>query len=92
MSETHSPKRSGKERRSGFDNRGLKATERECLALCKQAGVQFAGIQSGFNVAPDLVLFNNAHGSTLALPVEGITVGAIIKRVLESEGAWFKAA
>jgi hypothetical protein len=86
--QVYSPKRSETDRRSGFDNRGLKAIERECLRMCKAAGVKFSGVQSGFGVTADLCLFSNRHGSTLALPVDSVTVIGIMKRVLESEGAW----
>ncbi|HKW34447.1 MAG TPA: hypothetical protein VJN92_15660 [Candidatus Acidoferrum sp.] len=72
-----------------FDRRSIKTpVEQFAAELCRQAGVPYKGIQSGFGKVPDQIMFDNAHGSTLCVPVQGATVEVIRELVAQSNAAW----
>jgi hypothetical protein len=55
--------------------------------MCRDCGCDFKGIQSNFGIKglPELVLFDNAYHSTLALPVELCTPAAMARKLAASE-------
>lgn len=63
-------------------------TEILCGLQCRLAGATFVGIQSCFGLRSDLCLFNDAHGSTLALPVSDLSADRIRTKTHESEKLW----
>jgi len=76
-----------------YDRRKIKTPlEQLCADLCRDAGVPYAGIQKGFSVLPDQILFDNAYGSTLCMPIPGCTVEMIRAMVDESNAKWIVAA
>lgn len=72
-----------------YDRRAIKSPlELFCADLCRQAAVRFAGIQKGFEVLPDQILFDNSFKSTLCLPIPGCTVEKIRAAVAASDAQW----
>ena len=59
--------------------------ELRCRWACRIAGCFFLGIQSGFNLVPDKMLFERVPGRTLAMDVDHVTPLAITYHVLNSE-------
>lgn len=56
--------------------------------LCKKAGVRYKGIQKGFGIQPDQIMFDNHYGSTLCCPIPGATVERIRAMRAESDANW----
>lgn len=79
--------RSDADRRSGFDRRDLSDRDARLLKMCTHAGAIFKGVQSGFGVSPDLILFQReVIGTTLCLEVtEELSSVRIANRMAESE-------
>ncbi|HWZ97270.1 MAG TPA: hypothetical protein VN025_05870 [Candidatus Dormibacteraeota bacterium] len=72
-----------------FDRRGIKTpVEQFAAELCRRAAVKYRGLQKGFGILPDQILFDNDHRSTLCIPVPGATVEAIRTLVAESNRMW----
>lgn len=64
----------------------MNATEQYCAEVCRKAGVLYQGIQPGHAQHGPLVLFaRTALSTTLALPVEGFNVLAVIAKLLSVE-------
>ena len=72
-----------------FDRRTIKTPLDQFVAgICREAGVRYRGIQSGFGKVPDQVLVDNDHGSTLCLPLPELTADKIREAVGKSNAAW----
>ena len=72
-----------------FDRRNIKTPlEQFAAGLCTQAGVRYKGIQKGFEILADQVMFDNHFGSTLCLPIPGLTADAIVAAVARSNEQW----
>lgn len=66
--------------------------EAVCRAIVERAGSRYRG---KFDAIPGktevLILFDDAFGSTLALPLSKLTVAEVTVHVLESNAKWAKA-
>lgn len=67
-----------------------------CAWACRVANVRLVGFQSGFGVAPDLLLFNPvsgpAQGTTLSLELARVSPVAIAHKVMDASLLFKKAA
>jgi hypothetical protein len=72
-----------------YDRREIKTPLEQFAAdLCREAGVRYRGIQKGFGVLPDQILFDNSYRSTLCIPVPGATVDKIHELAAASNSVW----
>ncbi len=72
-----------------FDRRTIHTPLEQFVAgICREAGVRYRGIQSGFGKVPDQILVDNDHGSTLCLPLPELTADKIREAVAKSNAAW----
>ena len=72
-----------------FDRREIKSPLQQFASdLCRKAGVRYRGLQSGFGIVADQVLVDNAHGSTLCVPLPELTVENLQQVVAASNVAW----
>ena len=77
-----------------FDRRSIKTPLDQFAAeLCREAGVRFKGIQSGYDngkgkVVLAQIMFDNRYGSTLCIALPGATVEAIRGLVSASNEMW----
>lgn len=61
--------------------------------MCRLAHVKYVGIQSGFGVVPDVLLFQPGHsGTTLAIPVSEASAATIDAKVSASRKLYRDAA
>ena len=65
-------------------------TQSEIFAanLCRKAGVTFQGLQRGYGITESLILFDDRHGSTCAIPLRSATTEGLCAKLLESEARW----
>jgi hypothetical protein len=59
--------------------------EAECKRLCDDAGAVYIGIQSGYGITPDVLLFQVAPGmaTTLALRIPDVTPRLIREKLMD---------
>jgi hypothetical protein len=65
---------------------------RRCHYACRITGVKYVGIQNGYGITPDLLLFQAGEGSTLAVPAATVTPLDITFRVADSRKQFEKVA
>jgi len=59
--------------------------EHFCAEMCCSAGCEYQGVQHGFHILPNLILFADNFGSTLALPIPDLTIEKIMAKVAASD-------
>jgi hypothetical protein len=57
----------------------------EIVSAC---GARPLGTQRGLGITPDLFLFVDAHGSTVGVPLVGISTATVREKLLESDRRW----
>jgi hypothetical protein len=80
------------DRRSGHDRRNLSPQEKIALAVCREAGVVFVGLQSGFEGVPTQIIFQRDTGTTgLCIPAAGATSERIHQRLVGHQVQQYRA-
>ncbi len=62
--------------------------EIKAIKIVKSCGVEPLGIQHGVGLVPDLFLFRDEHGSTVAVPLGSICESAVRAKLSESKRRW----
>jgi hypothetical protein len=68
--------------------RGKSPEEINAAEIVSACGARPLGTQRGLGITPDLFLFVDAHGSTVGVPLVGISPATVRAKLLESERRW----